>query len=456
MTSYKELNKKYLAKAKSANSNKISRGVFDALLNGRNEYLRLTTIGSSTFDPTWIDMIEDCLFDLGDIINNPREVTKLESNVTPIELAKKIDGVSVQHLASHSHLVKEIDENGNVVPRKILSHSNVEDIHTYENRFIATFVRRLMLFIEKRYEYIYNKVSLTRDDVLFIKNKSIVDGAEVEIETKITVKKDENDDLSKKAREYISRIELLREYVSYYYTSKFMKDMKTEKDVRHPIIQTNILRKNPKYRKCYETFLFIERFATLGVSFSVSENYQSFNEEERKNINYLMYSSFLAINDEEKRTSIKKTEKVYKPRFLKSVDDEEYVYGDYSNNPIEFIRVDKTYKDYVDKKLKKNLPKHPNKYEKEFYHEEYKYHKDVKEYEKELDRLLARKNKTLRDFEKLALKRIDERNKEEIEDKKRLLEAQLAFEESLIERKRREIIEAAKADDLVSKTKRKK
>ena len=235
-----------------------------------------------------------------------------------------------------------------------------------------------------------------------------------------------------------------------------MKDMKTEKDVRHPIIQTNILRKNPKYRKCYETFLFIERFATLGVSFSVSENYQSFNEEERKNINYLMYSSFLAINDEEKRTSIKKTEKVYKPRFLKSVDDEEYVYGDYSNNPIEFIRVDKTYKDYVDKKLKKNLPKHPNKYEKEFYHEEYKYHKDVKEYEKELDRLLARKNKTLRDFEKLALKRIDERNKEEIEDKKRLLEAQLAFEESLIERKRREIIEAAKADDLVSKTKRKK
>ena len=371
MPSTKDLFKKYLSLVKPHSKDPMSQEVFNSLLNGRNEYIRLTTKGSSSFDPTWIDVIEDCLFDLGDIVNNPWEVTKQESSITPIELAKKVDAESVQHLASHSQYVKEIDENGNVVPSKILSHSNVEDIMIYENRFIATFIRRLVLFIEKRYDFIYEKVSLTKDDVLVVKNKSNVNGAEVEIETKITVKKEENDDMSKQAKEYIRRIEVLREYVSYYYNSKFMKIMKNEKDVRRPIIQTNILRKNPKYRKCYETFLFIERFSTLGVSFKVTEDFQSFNEEERRNLNYLLVASFLSVGDDEQYQSIKKESKVYKPRFLKSIDDEEYVYGDFSHEPIEYVRADKAYRDYLEKKLHPLLPQHPNKFEKVYYHDEY-------------------------------------------------------------------------------------
>ena len=38
-----------------------------------------------------IKKIEDCIYELGQIVNNPLEVTTTEGNLTPIELAKKIN-----------------------------------------------------------------------------------------------------------------------------------------------------------------------------------------------------------------------------------------------------------------------------------------------------------------------------------------------------------------------------
>lgn len=442
-SSNKKLFQKYVEKMNSFNKDKNVEAIYDSLLNGKNSYIRLTRKGSSSFDPTWIDVIEDCLYDLGEIINNPREVTKTESSITPVELAKKIDGESVVHLASHTQYIKEVDEDGNVVPSKILSHYNVEDIHTYENRFIATFIRRLLLFIEKRYEFIEKTVNLTCNDVLMVKNKSIVDGQEVEIETKITIKKDIIDESAKHAKEYIERIFNMRDYIKYYYNSPFMKALKNEKDVRKPILQTNIIRKNPKYRKCYETFVFIERFESLGVSYHVDESYQTFNENEREEINYLMLSSFLSVQNDHEFASIKKNSKTYKPRILTSIDDEKFVYGDLLKGPIEFVRVDQAYRDYLHAQVREDLPVHPNKYEKEYYKEEYDLKKAEKLNQKELDKLIARKEKEIAEWEKYVEKLIAQRELEEAKQRQKELEELRKYHESLIEIRRKRIIEEA-------------
>ena len=123
-SSNKKLFDKYLDKMESLSKDKNADSIYRALMNGKNNYLRMSHIESSRFDPSWIKVIEDVLYDLGEIINNPRQVTKTESSVVPIELARKINGESVTHLASHTQLIKEIDEQGNVVPSKILAHFN--------------------------------------------------------------------------------------------------------------------------------------------------------------------------------------------------------------------------------------------------------------------------------------------------------------------------------------------
>ena len=447
MSNTKSLFDKYVKKVSSLQSDKNLEAIYSNLYNGKNSYLRVTKKGSTSFDPSWITVIEDCLYDLGQIINNPREVTKVESGVVPIELAKKVDGVSVQHLASHTQYIKEIADDGSVIPSKILSHSHVEDIHTYENRFIATFVRRLVLFVEKRYEFIKNNVNLNTEETLMMKNKSIVNGQEVFIETKVTVKKQEDDKSAVDAKDYIERISLMREYLTYYYNSSFMKEMKNEKNVRRPILQTNIIRKNQLYHKCYETFLFIEKFDSLGVSYHLDENYQSFNEEERKELNYLLLSDYLSVQDEKELGSIKKNSKVYKPKILTSIDDEKFTYGDIVKGPIQFVRIDDEYRQYLNSKIKEDLPLHPKKQEKEYYQEEYDYRRERKLDERELDKLILRKQKEIALYEKIVEDLIIQRDREEAEAKRRELEAIRAYEEGLIALKRKKIIEAAEAED---------
>ena len=165
MNEKKSLYKTYV-KQMEAIKDPYFKNVNKDLLVGQNSYLRMRMKGSSSFNDEWILKIEDCIYELGQIINNPLEVTKTEGDITPVELAKKINYESIQHLASHTQFIKEIDENGNVVPSKILAQFHKEELHTYENRFIATFIRRLVLFVEKRYEFIKTTVNFDTKDVL--------------------------------------------------------------------------------------------------------------------------------------------------------------------------------------------------------------------------------------------------------------------------------------------------
>lgn len=444
-TNNEKLYKKYLQKMESLHrQNNVSKDIFNAFLNGKNSYLRLTRSESSHFDPSWIKVIEDCLYDLGDIVNNPKQVTKTESDIVPVELAKKINGESVTHLASHTQYIKDITDSGDVVPSKILSHFNEDDIHTYENRFIATFIRRLVLFIQKRYDFVLKTIPDYVDEVMIIKNSTVVNGQTVDIETKIRVKKESDDDVSVAAKAYAERIKTMMEYVVYYYNSPFMKKLKTEKDVRKPILQTNIIRKNPKYRKCYETFTFIEKYDSLGVTYKVDEKYTNFTQKDREEINNLFLSSYLAMKDTTNYNKVKTNNKVYKPKIRSSIDDEHFVFGELYKGPIEFVRVDEEYRKYLQSQIRTDLPQHPTRVEKEYYADDYRRNREIKEELKEIERLLARKQREIAKFEKQIAKIIAEREREEAELARLMLLAKEEEEQRRIELKRQEIIAAAK------------
>ena len=441
----KELFKLYLEKMVSIRDSRYL-AMNQEIYQGETSYLRMKFKGSSIFNPDWIRRIEDCMYELDQITNNPREVTTTEGSVMPIELAKKINYESVQHLASHSQFIKEIKENGDVVPAKILGLYNKEELHTYENRFIATFIRRLILFIDKRYEFIKKTVNLDEKEVMYVKNNSIVNGQEVEIETKITVKRQLEDDLSVAARDYIARIDKLKEYIGYYYNSSFMKEFKTEKDVRRPIILTNILRKNPLYRKCYETFLFIEKFDSLGVAFKVDRDYQEFNEKDRANLSKILLSNLLYLENTENSSVYKTTNRVYKPKLLESIDDESFMYDDLVKGPIDFVRADESYINYLKEKTPNELPEHPNKTERQYYGYEYDLKRNIRKELESIDSLLARIRRDIAKYEKRIEELLAERKVEEA----KILEQYLADlrdqEEEILYKKRQEIIAAAKLE----------
>ena len=452
----KELFKSYLERVDSINDRRYLLMKED-VYNGQTSYLRMKFKGSSVFNPEWINRIEDCMYELDQITNNPREVTTSEGSIIPIELARKINYESVQHLASHSQFIKEIDENGNVIPAKILGLFNKEELHTYENRFIATFIRRLILFIDKRYEFIQNTINLDEKEIMYVKNKSIVDGQEVEIETKVTVTRKLEDDLTITARDYIERIKKLKEYIGYYYNSPFMKEFKTDKDVRRPIILTNILKKNPLYHKCYETFLFIEKFESLGVTYNVDRTYQDFNENERRKVSKILVPNLLYLENTENNKVYNRSRKTYKPKLLSSIDDESFLYDDLVKGPVEFVRADESYLAYLNKKIPNNLPTKPTKAEREYYKDLYDLKHDLNKEINGIDALLARVRRMIEKYEKKVQDLIATREIEEAKLYEEYLKALRQYEQDILDKKRAEIIAAAKLDRAeVSKSSKKK
>ena len=446
VTTNKQLNKAYHSAIKKIVRDSHAKEIYDSLSAGKNSYLRLDRLASSSFDKSWIEVIEGCIFDLGDIIANPRQHTKIVGNLTPVELARKVTSESVQHLASHTQYVKEVDEYGNVIPSKILSMSSDDDLHTYENRFIATFVRRLFLFISKRYEFVSKFAELHNEEILYFKNKSIVDGAEVEIETKIKVSYKKEDEETKINSSYVERIQQTRDYISYFYNSPFMKQMKNEKDVRNPIVQTNIIRKNPKYRHCYEVYRFIETYDRLGVDYKIDENYSLFNDEEISELNRTLFANYVTLRGNNVAREKKVNTKVYKPRILTSAEDESFIYGPLLEGPISFARVDEGYQAYLDSKIKKDLPLHPTKKEKEYYEDEYAAKKENQQDLKAKNDLLKRRQKEVNAFERKVKDILAKREQARLKLLEMEKEAIRKEEEDLLNAMRNEIINASKQD----------
>ena len=94
----KSLYSRYVNKMESI-KDPYFKNVNEDLFNGQNSYLRLRMKGSSFFNDEWVKAIENCVYELGQIVNNPLEVTKTEGELTPVELAKKINYESIQHLS---------------------------------------------------------------------------------------------------------------------------------------------------------------------------------------------------------------------------------------------------------------------------------------------------------------------------------------------------------------------
>ena len=442
----KKLYSKFVERMKNLTENGEEELVLDALSHGKNTYLRMDRLESSDFDLSWIKKIEEVLFDLGDIIKAPRLTTKQVADLTPVELARKTTSESIQHLASHTQYVKEVDDYGNVIPSKVLNIANEDEIFTYENRFIATFIRKLMLFIEKRYEFAKKFATLHDEEVLYMKNRSHLGQTDIEIETKVRVSTATESLMAQKHNEAFARIEEIRRYVTYYYGSPFMKAFKTDHNVRNPIIKTNILRKNVKYKHCYDIYRYIEGYTRLGVRFHVDERYSELTAPELARLNYSLFSSYLAVQGAPKSVHGKVVSKDYKPHVLQSMDDESFIYGNYLKGPIAFVRIDEGYRAYLESLRCKDLPEHPSQGEREYYAEEFQHNRDLKRFDHEVDALLKRKQREIERFELQAQQIIEERELARL----RLAEAQEEIaarqEEEMLNRVRAEIVRAARAD----------
>lgn len=394
---YSKLQQRYAKNVRKLYSTKEGKELFDILSSGKNKYLRLDRFESSAMDMSWIKQIEDCIDPLGDIVNNPKKTIQTLVEVVQVEKVKKIGSETVQHLSSHTQFIKTIDENGDVTPSKLLNIYNDDYYAIYENRFIATLIRHLLIFVEKRYQFVLQNATLSDVQVLYAKNHTEHDGAVIDVETKVRYSRPAEAVAVDKLRGYLRRIEDIRKYLKFYANTEFMRILRRERDVRNPILQTNIIRKNPKYHKCYLLWLYINKYKEAGIEVKVEENYSELPPSQIREINEHMCSTYLLLKGKKMSPRGKKEKKVYKPTIMNTYDDEIYKPMDYKG-PIEFIRIDDKFREYSESLFA--LDPHPTKQRKEYDSEKYGANKNARERKVQVDSLLKRKVHEGEEYEK--------------------------------------------------------
>lgn len=216
-------------------------------------------IDTKVSDTSWIDMVEECIPYLDNIIRNPRRFIAQEENIVPIEKAKVVTEESIRHLAQHTSMIQEVQEDGTVIPLKLLNVYREETVDLYENRFIKSLVDNLYTFVTNKLEESdqksYAKVNSEVTYKGIMKKKDEV----VEVNLQLTSKKETDVDASKDGHSLDERIEHIRDIVSAFRSSTFIKSLKESSPVRSPIRKTNVILKEQNFIKALELWEYLEK-----------------------------------------------------------------------------------------------------------------------------------------------------------------------------------------------------
>lgn len=216
-------------------------------------------IDACVSDTSWIDMVEECIPYLDNIIRNPRRFIVQEENIVPIEKAKVVTEESIRHLAQHTSMIQEVQEDGTVIPLKLLNVYREETVDLYENRFIKSLVDNLYTFVNNKLnesdQRSYAKVESTVSYSGLMKKK----GEEVEVNLQLKSKKDTEIDASKDGHSLEERISHIKDIVSAFRGSTFIKSLKESSPVRSPIRKTNVILKEQNFIKTLELWEYLEK-----------------------------------------------------------------------------------------------------------------------------------------------------------------------------------------------------
>lgn len=278
-------------------------------------------------DEEWISVIEDSLDAINNVIEKPRRFITTEQEVVPVSLAKKISADSVRHLSQNTQFLAPSDDGG-VHPTKILNVNMAETYDLYENRFVYHLIQRLLTFVDKRTDVIFWS---TGNEIRnrFTMHSKIGDAyEEIEYNVEMTVKDRQNfAENDADNMDTFMRIDRVRRLVMALRGSSFCQLMKGCSVVRSPIRRTNLIMKDPNYRKCFQLWQFMERYDKVGYSIQVKDSALAFDDEYLTQMytnlinNYAVFKSL--SSDERNLTELASEQREpVEPKFVKEIKEE--------------------------------------------------------------------------------------------------------------------------------------
>ena len=261
--------------------------VLGRVKGGQKTVLNKSQTEIRNFDMSFLDTIESVYPAMLKIMRNPKKSLRYESEVVAVEKARKVNADTVRHLSSHTHLIKEIKKNGDVIPSKVLTTYTEEEIAIYENRFIKSLVRRCEMFLERRYEVMKISLESFETEKLNVKNEFKMSGQEVTVEVNVAIKNDLTTNVET-TKEQFDRLCNIREMIQGLKGTEFMRALAKARDVLPPIMKTNIILHNPDFKLCYGLWLYLDRVDSIATNIDVKEKSYKFTQAFDSDMNAVM------------------------------------------------------------------------------------------------------------------------------------------------------------------------
>ena len=218
-------------------------------------------------DMDWVEAIEEALPYIQKAIDEQRRFIKQIDNVVRIELARKTGPDSVKHLSQHTNFIAKV-EGDMVTPNKILVSEQEESFAIYENRVLMTLIRRALHFVDDKYSKMkgvpndsYNNIKVIRSAEFDDKK---VDFAFNYINESHETLADDLDVLDVSELSDFDRIRRIRTTLNEFLNTQLIREISKEPEVRPPVTQTNLLKKNPNFKKAMELWNFLDSYKRPG------------------------------------------------------------------------------------------------------------------------------------------------------------------------------------------------
>lgn len=236
-----------------------------SILGGKNDYKLSQIFTKKNYSTQWIDELEDCINALDTIVRNPRKFIVIEEDIVDISLARSISVESVKHLAQHTNLISSVTKSGMVLPSKILNTSKEESFEIYENRFIYTLLLKTHDFLTRRFDSIKSALMQSGDIGVEVMSEFDLDGHKVnfKLETSANFPFDTAVRAKSTGPSNVERLTRINSIFNDFLSSAFAKEMRSCALVRPPIQRTNVILKDPNFKKALVLWQFVESAETM-------------------------------------------------------------------------------------------------------------------------------------------------------------------------------------------------
>lgn len=218
-------------------------------------------------DMEWVEMIEGKLPYIEKAIDEQRKFIEEYKEVDRIDKVKQVGKDAVQHLTQHANLIMAIEEDGSVVPERLLNTHREDSFATYENRFLHTLIQNCIMFVEARFRALQDapndsssKMNMERE--IRIGHEKFGFSLEHHAEKHERDKVDRDEDLSS-LTDY-ERIERIRMTLDDFCNTDLIKSLNGCIKVKSPINKTNCIKQDPAFKQCYDLWVFIEGYRKTG------------------------------------------------------------------------------------------------------------------------------------------------------------------------------------------------